>query len=60
MDPDACLLRFLDACHDGDREEAMDALADLGHWISTGGFLPKRLDTALSQLHAARHNTTLP
>ena len=47
MDPDACLARFLDACHDDDREEAIAALEDLQEWLRKGGFLPKRWPRAI-------------
>jgi len=41
MDPTACLKRFLDASADQDRDEAMEALAELGDWLNMGGFLPQ-------------------
>ena len=47
MDPDACLARFLDACNDDDRQEAIAALEDLQEWLRTGGFLPKRWPRAI-------------
>ena len=40
MDPNACLMRFLLACQAEDRDEAVDALEDLGDWLHGGGFLP--------------------
>jgi len=52
MDPDACLRRFLEACEDRDRDEAVDALIDLHDWISRdrhGGDVSKRP-------HGARRN----
>jgi len=42
MDPDACLRRFVEACHAGDAEEAVDAIDDLRDWIAGGGFLPRK------------------
>jgi hypothetical protein len=41
MDPTAALQRFLDACLDDDRDEALEALDDLSGWIRRGGFLPQ-------------------
>lgn len=41
MDPKACLKRFLDACADEDRNEAMEALADLYTWVANNGALPE-------------------
>ncbi len=40
MDPNATLRRFLDACRDGDTDDAMEAIGDLHDWIVAGGFLP--------------------
>jgi len=41
MDPKACLKRFLEACSDEDRNEAMEAIADLYTWMAQGGFPPE-------------------
>jgi hypothetical protein len=42
MDPDACLRRIVEACQEGDRDEALSAIEDLRLWIRRGGFLPCR------------------
>lgn len=42
MDPDACLRRFLEACQDKDKEEAIASLEDLLEWLKRGGYLPKK------------------
>lgn len=40
MDPNACLIRLLEAIAEKDELEARDALAELTRWINRGGFLP--------------------
>lgn len=40
MDPNAVLRRWRDAVAVGDIEEALDAAAALGTWMSRGGFAP--------------------
>lgn len=40
MDPNACLLRFLEALDDNEAHEAWDAHLDLEVWLSRGGFEP--------------------
>jgi hypothetical protein len=41
MDPDACLLRFLDAIEDGDDTDREWAAEDLVEWCARGGFDPR-------------------
>ena len=38
MDPKACILRYLAAFADDDRDEMSDAADDYNGWISRGGF----------------------
>ncbi len=40
MDPTATLRALTDACLDGDRIAATDALEFLTEWLAKGGFLP--------------------
>jgi hypothetical protein len=40
MDPDACLIRLLEAIGDNDWDESLHALDDLFQWLSRGGFAP--------------------
>lgn len=40
MDPNACLVAFLDACAESDRESALELLENFTDWIDAGGFLP--------------------
>lgn len=51
MDPNATLIRLLEAIGDRQFAEAREALADLRGWISRGGFMP---DTAAA-IEAIRH-----
>lgn len=41
MDPDACLLRILEAFRAQDRNEAIEAMEDLAEWLRRGGFMPR-------------------
>lgn len=40
MDPNACLIRILEAMWDDDREEVICGLEDLAEWLDKGGFMP--------------------
>lgn len=41
MDPKACLVHFLTACADNDRDEAVIALDNLKDWFDNKGFCPR-------------------
>lgn len=51
MDPNACLLRMLDALARRDQDEFDAASEDLWQWLNTGGFMP---DTAHAALEGAK------
>jgi hypothetical protein len=40
MDPNTTLQRLLEACHDNDREKALEAIEALQGWLARGGFVP--------------------
>lgn len=40
MDPNALMIRFLDALVDGDRAEVAESVSDLHEWVARGGALP--------------------
>lgn len=40
MDPDACLVRLLDAAVAGDAEELLAAAGDLAGWLRHSGYPP--------------------
>jgi len=40
MDPTETLARFLDACHEQDREAALETIEQLHEWLQRGGFVP--------------------
>lgn len=46
MDPNACLIRLLDALSEDERDEACTALLDLYRWLRMGGFMPDDPRTA--------------
>ena len=40
MDPNACLIRLLDAVESADRDDLISACEDLAEWLDREGFLP--------------------
>lgn len=46
MDPTQTLAKFLNACHEQDREAAMEAFENLHEWLQLGGFLPNVCEPA--------------
>jgi len=50
MDPNATLLRLLQAIEDHEWSEAREALGYLEHWVSRGGFQPPALAAAMAAI----------
>ncbi len=52
MDPDAILLRLLQAIEDHEWSDAREALGYLENWVARGGFQPPALAAAMATIRA--------